>query len=231
MGHNEGLEVLLAQGSKGHAFQLAAQLEGGGEERFSSGFEAAMEGMIREQSRQSGGLPGWKRQLRAAGLALVCLVGLGFGAMRVEAIRNPLQELFIGESEAYTQVQFPSLEDNASFRGEVQDYLPTWVPQGYRLESISEDSRFIHAAYGNGKGERLLLTATPSSGASVMLDRQGTEVVQTEIGTRGAFLSRRVRDGRMVVLMYDDSYAYTLTSYLGQEDAISVMESIPGAGG
>ena len=26
MGHNEGLEVLLAQGSKGHAFQLAAQL-------------------------------------------------------------------------------------------------------------------------------------------------------------------------------------------------------------
>ena len=30
MGHNEGLEVLLAQGSKGHAFQLAAQLEGGG---------------------------------------------------------------------------------------------------------------------------------------------------------------------------------------------------------
>ena len=128
-------------------------------------------------------------------------------------------------------MQFPSLEDNASFRGEVQDYLPTWVPQGYRLESISEDSRFIHAAYGNGKGERLLLTATPSSGASVMLDRQGTEVVQTEIGTRGAFLSRRVRDGRMVVLMYDDSYAYTLTSYLGQEDAISVMESIPGAGG
>ena len=32
MGHNEGLEVLLAQGSKGHAFQLAAQLEGGGAE-------------------------------------------------------------------------------------------------------------------------------------------------------------------------------------------------------
>lgn len=222
------LEALFAQGGEGYALELAAQLEGGGEEPFSPDFEAAMEGMIREQSLRPGRSAGWKRQLRAAGLALVCLAGLGLGAMRVEAIRIPLLELFIGEEEEYTQVQFPSLDDNASFGGEVQDYLPTWTPQGYQLESVSEDSRFIHAAYTKGEGERILLTATPSSGSSVLLDRQGSEVTQTEIGTRGAFLAKRISDGRLVVLMYDNRYAYTLTSYLGQEEAIAVMESIPG---
>ena len=74
------------------------------------------------------------------------------------------------------------------------------------------------------------LTATPSSGASVMLDRQGAVVTQTEIGTRGAFISRRQQDNRMVVLMFDNDYAYTLTSYLEQGEAVAVMESIPGAG-
>lgn len=224
------LDALLAQGGELHARRLAAQLAEGGEESFSPGFEAAMEGMLREGGQAPERSPGRKRQLRAAGLALVCLAGLGLGAMRVEAIRVPLLGLLIGEEESYTQVQFPSLEDNASFRGEIQDYLPTWVPQGYRLESVSEDSRFIHAAYENDAGERLLLTATPSSGSSVLLDRQGSEVSQTEIGTRGAFLARRESDDRMVVLMYDNSYAYTLTGYLGKEDAVAVMASIPGAG-
>ncbi len=224
------LDTLLAQGGEVYARQLASQLEGGGEEEFSPGFEAAMEGMLRERSREVRVHAGWKRQLRAAGLALVCLAGLGLGAMRVEAIRIPLLGLLVGEEESYTQVQFPSLEDNASFRGEIQDYLPTWVPQGYWLESVSEDSRFIHAAYEKDSGERLLLTATPSSGSSVLLDRQGAEVRQLEIGTRGAFLARRGSDDRVVVLMYDNSYAYTLTCYLGEEDAVAVMESIPGAG-
>ena len=95
---------------------------------------------------------------------------------------------------------------------------------------MEEDSRFIHGVYAGKGGERLLITATPSSGSSVMLDRQGAEVTQTEIGTRGAFIAKRASDQRIVVLMFDNSYAYTLTGYLPQEDAIAIMESIPGAG-
>ena len=53
---------------------------------------------------------------------------------------------------------------------------------------------------------------------------------RSEIGTRGAFISRRQQDNRMVVLMFDNDYAYTLTSYLEQGEAVAVMESIPGAG-
>ena len=49
-------------------------------------------------------------------------------------------------------------------------------------------------------------------------------------GTRGAFIAKRASDQRIVVLMFDNSYAYTLTGYLPQEDAIAIMESIPGAG-
>lgn len=227
MGPDKKLEALFARGAEGYARQLADQLEAG-EEEFSPGFEAVMAGLIREQSRRTKPETNWKRQLRAAGLVLVCLSGLGLGAMRVEAFRIPLLELLVGEQEAYTQVQFPSLEDNPSFGGEMEDYLPAWLPGDFRLESVSEDSRFLHAAYVDGTGERLLLTATPSSGSSVMLDRQGSVVTQTEIGTRGAFLARREKDGRLVVLMYDNHYAYTLTGYLGEEDAVSLMESIPG---
>ena len=119
---------------------------------------------------------------------------------------------------------------------EVRDYdalptiRPTWLPEGYQLERVEEDSRFIHGVYAGKGGERLLITATPSSGSSVMLDRQGAEVTQTEIGTRGAFIAKRASDQRIVVLMFDNSYAYTLTGYLPQEDAIAIMESIPGAG-
>lgn len=230
MGTERELERLLAQGGEVCARQLACQLESG-EREFSPRFESAMGEMIaRESGKDRRENTGWKRQLKAAALVMVCLAGLGIGAMRVEAFRLPLLDLFIGEKENYTQVQFPSLEDNASFGGEVQDYLPTWLPEGYQLESVEEDSRFIHGVYSNGEGERLLLTATPSSGASVMLDRQGAEVTQTEIGTRGAFISKRASDQRIVVLMFDNSYAYTLTAYLSQDDAVAVMESIPGAG-
>lgn len=231
MGHEQEWERLFAEGAGEYAGQLASQLESG-EREFSPRFQSAMDEMIlREASRRSRGkTAGWARQLRAAGLALVCLIGLGAGAMRVEAIRIPLMDFLVGEKESYTQVTFPSLEGNAAFRGEIQDYLPTWLPQGYRLESVEGDSRFIHSAYVNDSGDRFFLSATPSSGASVMLDRQGAVVTQTEIGTRGAFISRRTQDDRIVVLMFDQDYAYTLTSYLEQSEAVSVMESIPGAG-
>lgn len=227
MNTDRQMEALFARGAESYARQLACQLERR-EEKFSPPFEAAMEQMIREQSRRAPTRPGWKRQLKAAGLALVCLVGLGLGAMRVEAIRIPLMEFLVGEEGSYTQVQFPSLEDNPSFRGEAADYLPTWVPQGFRLESVSEDSRFLHAVYVGSDGGQLFLTATPSSGSSVMLDRQGAVVTQTEIGTRGAFIARRESDDRLVVLMFDNSYAYTLTGYLSQDDATALMKSIPG---
>lgn len=231
MGTERELEQLLAVAGEGCAAQLASQLESG-EREFSPRFESAMGEMILRESSRRGKktAAGWTRQLRAAGLALVCLAGLGIGAMRVEAIRLPLMDFLVGEQESYTHVTLPSLEGNTTFRGEVQDYLPTWLPEGYQLESVEGDSRFIHSAYVNSSGERILLTATPSSGASVMLDRQGAVVTQTEIGTRGAFISRRQQDNRMVVLMFDNDYAYTLTSYLEQGEAVAVMESIPGAG-
>ncbi len=231
MGHEEEWSRLFAGGGEAYARQLASQLESG-EREFSPRFESAMGEMILRESSRRGKktAAGWTRQLRAAGLALVCLAGLGIGAMRVEAIRLPLMDFLVGEQESYTHVTLPSLEGNTTFRGEVQDYLPTWLPEGYQLESVEGDSRFIHSAYVNSSGERILLTATPSSGASVMLDRQGALVTQTEIGTRGAFISRRQQDNRMVVLMFDNDYAYTLTSYLEQGEAVAVMESIPGAG-
>ena len=231
MGHEEEWSRLFAGGGEAYARQLASQLESG-EREFSPRFESAMGEMILRESSRRGKktAAGWTRQLRAAGLALVCLAGLGIGAMRVEAIRLPLMDFLVGEQESYTHVTLPSLEGNTTFRGEVQDYLPTWLPEGYQLERVEEDSRFIHGVYAGKGGERLLITATPSSGSSVMLDRQGAEVTQTEIGTRGAFIAKRASDQRIVVLMFDNSYAYTLTGYLPQEDAIAIMESIPGAG-
>lgn len=227
---DKGLEGLLRQGGEGYARRLAEQLEPGQEETFSPRFEAAMEAALGEAAHPAPKGGGWQKQLRAAGLALVCLAGLGAGAMRVEAIRVPLLDFLVGEQGAYTQVQFPSLEGNDSFRGEVRDYLPTWVPEGYRLESVEEDSRFIYGTFVNDEGERFYLTATPSGGSSVMLDREDAVVTQTEIGTRGAFIAKRRRDDRVLVLMFDNDYAYTLTGYLTQSDAEALMKSIPGAG-
>ena len=233
MKNEQELDRLLARGSELYARRLSEQLTGG-EREFSPGFQAAMDAIIAEEAGRGrrGSVPGWTRQLRAAALALVCLTGLAFGAMRVEAIRLPLLGFFTGERESYTQVEFPSLEDNDTFGGQIQDYLPTWLPEGYRLESVDEDSRFIHGLFvrEDGEEEKVFLTATPRGGSSVLLDRQGAEVTQTEIGTRGAFIARRTSDQRVIVLMFDNRYVYTLTSYLSPEDAVAIMESIPGAG-
>lgn len=223
------LDRLLAQGSEAYARALAAGLPGG-EREFSPGFEAAMGEMIARESAGDRRQTGWTRQLKAAVFLLVCLAGLGVGAMRVEAIRLPLLGFFAGEKESYTQVEFPSLEDNETFGGEIQDYLPTWLPEGYLLESVEEDSRFIHGLFVNEAEERVFLTATPRGGSSVLLDRQGAEVTETEIGTRGAFIAKRSSDQRVIVLMFDNRYVYTLTSYLPEGDAVAIMESIPGAG-
>lgn len=231
MKSEQELDRLLAQGGELYSRFLSERLTGG-EREFSPGFEAAIkEAIARESGRdRRENIVSFSRQLRAAVLVLVCLVGLGAGAMRVEAIRLPLLGFFTGERETYTQVAFPSLEDNDTFNGEIQDYLPTWLPEGYRLESVEEDSRFIHGLFVGEGEERFFLTATPRGGSSVLLDRQGAEVTQTEIGTRGAFIARRTSDQRVIVLMFDNRYVYTLTSYLSTEDAVAIMESIPGAG-
>ncbi len=131
MGHEEEWSRLFAGGGEAYARKLASQLESG-EREFSPRFESAMGEMILRESSRRGKktAAGWTRQLRAAGLALVCLAGLGIGAMRVEAIRLPLMDFLVGEQESYTHVTLPSLEGNTTFRGEVQDYLPTWLPEG-----------------------------------------------------------------------------------------------------
>ena len=231
MEHDRELKRLFEKEGDLDARQLASQLERGEEHQFTPPFDDAVRQMIgRESARAARPAPAaWKRQLKAAGLALVCMAGLGVGAMRVEAFRIPLLELLVGrEGQGYTQVQFPSLEGNPSFRGEIQDYLPTWAPEGCRLESVTEDDRFIHAVYAGESGEKLFLSVTPNSGSSVMLDSQDSEVTQTEIGGRGAFIARRRSDGRLVILMYDNSYAYTLTGYIAQDEAVEMMASIRG---
>ena len=234
MDHDHELEELFSQKGDLFARQLACQLESGEENQFSPRFDDAVREIIARESARIAAAPAparssWKRQLKAACLVLVCLAGLGLGAMRVEAFRIPLLELLVGGQEkGYTQVQFPSLEGNASFRGEIPDYLPTQAAEGYQLESVEEDDRFIHAVYASGDGERLFLSVTPNSGSSVMLDSHDSVVTQTEIGTRGAFIALRQQDSRLVVLMYDNDYAYTLTGYISEEEAVEMMASISG---
>jgi hypothetical protein len=236
MDRDHELEELFAQKGDLFARQLAGQLESGEENQFSPRFDDAVREIIARESDRAAAAPAtaparssWKRQLKAACLVLVCLAGLGLGAMRVEAFRIPLLELLVGSQEkGYTQVQFPSLEGNASFRGEIQDYLPTKAAAGYQLESVEEDDRFIHAVYASDDGERLFLSVTPNSGSSVMLDSHDSVVTQTEIGTRGAFIALRQQDSRLVVLMYDNDYAYTLTGYLTEDEAVDMMASISG---
>ena len=120
---------------------------------FSERFQERMRRMIRRHRYGYYVLFGTAGR-RAASIIVALLVAFTVATVSVEALREPVAQFFAEVFEKFTMI-FVTDEAPASRMGEMELHAPTYVPEGYEIESEVELDGVYRIVYVNGKEQHI----------------------------------------------------------------------------
>lgn len=176
---------------------------------------------------------GRKRRLRrraghcAAAVALAAALTAGTVLAVSPEARAWVRSILVEILEEYTTIRFVHESDGQT--GELGEWTPTWLPEGYELVEKMIDPFYSTLTYQNSKENYIFLHYTSSEGATFNVDNDHhTEKVVLVNGT-SAHLLQAIEDGHESSLTWYDepsSTAFLLLAELPVEELIKVAESV-----
>lgn len=191
--------------------------------QFSPEFERKMEKLIRKARRKE-----WREKHRkgirqlAAMLAVVFLTG-GILVTQVDAIRVPVMSVMITIGERFSEivVQDPAQRDTLS--NEFHSRLPTYMPDGFWVESVDEDKDGCTVFYSNSTKKYYSIDYYTSA-ADTAIDTENAIVSEQKIRGQPAIIAEK--DGSTIIVWYPNGHEYILSGTISLEEMIRILESI-----
>lgn len=197
--------------------------KGGNPVSFSPEFERKMSTLIHKARRAEW----WQRnrsrvQRTAAMFAVVIMVG-GLLVTKVDAFRVPFLELVYTVREEFTEINVREPGSAHHMAGSFDDYLPTYVPDGFYLDSMEEYEDFCEYAYTDG-GEDYYSVSFFESVQSSAVDTENAVVTKKTVKGFPGFVSEK--DGRTIFLWYPNAHQYIIIGTLSMEEILRMIDSI-----
>ena len=174
-------------------------------------------------------LPKILNKVAVAMLALIILFSTAM--LTVDAFRVQVLNLLIRIKPEYTSFQ---LEDS---NGDEQDdgnaivnwtntYVPTYVPEGYIVSSVSDTNATKKITFTNTLDESLFLIYTEYTSAnSIAVDTEiASSIEKVNINNQDGTLS--VKDSIVSVVWVMDDHLFTVQGNLSNEEAIKIAEDV-----
>ena len=178
-----------------------------------------LEALDREEGRR-GRLRALSRGLNIAGRAaiiiLAVLVSLTAVTLNVQAARYSVISYFTAAFSDHISIQIVD-DSNVLAR-------PTWIPPGYRLESMDPDGSKI---FTNGQGGMIAFGYSPMDNAGIYIETEGVDVIETVISGNKAYI-QNYEDGPCIIIL-DETRRLIIdinTYYLPLASAIKFAENI-----
>lgn len=188
---------------------------------FSPAFEAEMEMLVNKQKKP------WAVLFRTASrriamLIVSILLSLTVTVFGVEAIRKPFIEFVVQTFETFTDVLFP---DNNSENSEPVRYItPTYITDGYVLDSLQQDDVGQNIVYFTEDGIDLVYQQWIMDSTTWMLDTEDATLEEIMVGEMpGLFFSNK---GYNNLLFKDNTYSFYLSGVLSKEELLKIAKSI-----
>lgn len=190
---------------------------------FSPEFEGKMAKLIRKSRRAEW----WQRnrgrvQRTAAMFAVVIMIG-GLLVTKVDAFRVPFLELVYTVRDEFTEIDVKKPNHNNHAEGAFDDCLPTYVPDGYYLDSMEEYEDFFEYTYTNGE-EGYYSVSFYESAQDSAVDTEDAVATKKIIKGFPGFVSEK--DGRTIFLWYPNTHQYVIAGTLSVEEILRMIDSI-----
>lgn len=172
--------------------------------------------------------PRWRRALNTAAAVLLVLA-VSFGAVLTVSpeARAWVQRVVLHWFDDHAAFQF--VEEDAA-PDELGRWYPTWLPEGYELESeFAPDGYYARLYFENNEGLFLLIRYALPDGSDLSIDNEFHTLSMTEVNGYPAYLLTAIdeRSGNSVTwLDEEENVAFQVGGYVEPDDLIRVAESL-----
>lgn len=191
--------------------------------QFSPEFERKMEKLIRKARRKE-----WREKHRkgirqlAAMVAVVFLAG-GILVTQVDAIRVPVMSVVVTIGERFSEIVVKDSAQRNIPSNEFYSRLPTYMPDGFWVESVDEDKNSCTVFYSDNS-ESYYSIDYYTSAADTAIDTENAIVLEQEIRGQPAIIAEK--NGSTIIVWYPNGHEYILSGTISLEEMIRILESI-----
>ena len=197
--------------------------EGGSAHEFSPAFEKQMKKLIRENQKQQ--FTTYRKKFRSRIRIAVLAAILVCAAMMfsVSAFRTSIINFIFNSGEKSSTFTFndvsPSISDT------FDKYLPTYIPQGFAIDSIREipkENIYIQLTNGNGTYYEVQCELHSSH---LSIDTENGQI--TELKINNAYVTISERKDRSIAIYTINNIFYSISGNITKDVIIKILESIP----
>ena len=197
--------------------------EGGSAHEFSPAFEKQMKKLIRENQKQQ--FTTYRKKFRSRIRIAILTAILVCAAMMfsVSAFRTSIINFIFNSGEKSSTFTFndvsPSISDT------FDKYLPTYIPQGFAIDSIREipqENIYIQLTNGNGTYYEVQCELHSSH---LSIDTENGQI--TELKINNAYVTISERKDRIIAIYTINNIFYSISGNITKDVIIKILESIP----
>lgn len=160
---------------------------------------------------------------RVASILVALLIAATTATVSVEALREPVLRFFAEVFERFTVI-FVENDTPAESVGEMELYAPTYIPDGYTVAQKTQIDRLYRVVYINDNMPTINYVQRWNTDINRALDTEKTEYSKIVVGEFSGvtYTNKNV----VTVTFWDDTYNYTLTGKISEEELIEIAKSI-----
>lgn len=190
---------------------------------FSPEFQRKMAKLIRKAQRAEW----WQRnrgrvQRTAAMFAVVIMIG-GLLVTKVDAFRVPFLELVYTVREEFTSFDIVDHGEQISVSRSIEDFMPTYVPDGFQMKSRNGDENSFFISYIDEKDDYYSINFYRSARSSA-IDTEDATMEEFEIIGYPGFVVKKDRD--ITVVWYPENSQYIIGGTISEKEIYSILGSI-----
>ena len=190
---------------------------------FSENFERHMDELIQNEKKAK--TNPFNVLIKCVSYAACIMVAVAVCAMTAQATRGDLEGVYFKTYDGYDEFYFDKTEPISP--SEFVLMLPSYIPEGFELETTDVDSDSIFNIYENEDGDFVVFSQCHISNLNFSSDNE--LIVESELiylnGVQEAMYKRRKRIDTSIYFKFEN-YFFRINSTLPKEELIKVAESI-----
>jgi len=164
-----------------------------------------------------------KQSKKAAIILLIIIAGISTLIFTVEAIRVRVFNYFIERNERYTEIRVEEENDIKTPELDWENYYqPTYMTEGYYLESSKDIGSIKVLKYTNGENQITFTQA--NNGTDFQLDTEDAVTENIKInGNEGLLI---IKEDRSMIFWHNEEKSFTITGNIKKEEIVKIAERI-----
>lgn len=200
-------------------------LENGYDPNVQHEFSPAFEKKIRKLKRKADHPMLYRTMQRVASFALVLLIS---GSV-VITVNAEARAAFVGWVKEVYETYFVFHHDGITdTNAETVDYMPTWIPDGYREFRVNASERRTVVIYDNEAGEIIRFSFIQDSDETdwfIDISHAGIKSATVNGNKANLLITHNSEDANAITWISDDT-AFYVTGFVDENDLIRIAESV-----